>query len=313
MAATYTLTGARWNLRRLSALLESWATRAPVPLLTKPSWARLPAGPWTWLFPEGGVRGCSLLVLPGLVQARGLQLRLNLMAGRADWMVAHALLRTLLEAGGGSLSGPDEAPVAAEALREPEAGLEALARLREDAARTVRPLREGKPYVALPNPEFTLFVTPELLPDEREETRFAMALEEELAEMATRYATAARVPVIELPDGSGLSVWSQDAALIHLTHYVGVRRGESASQGVVLSGPALLDALGDRVEVVSQDQDRFYLPALDPQDPADARVLERLAKAGESLDDWVARLGGPHADNALPSLYGTRRPTPSAR
>ena len=219
MASTYTITPARWNPRKLDALLDTWAPRAPVPLLARQPWSRLPAGQWTWLFPEGGVRGCSLLLMPGVLQARGLQVRLNLMAGRADWTLAHALLRALLDAGGGTLTGPNDAPVRIEDLREPEAGTEALARVRADAQGVARPLREGKPYVALPNPDFTLFVTKELLPKERDETRFAMGLEEELSVMAARYASAAPVPVLQLPDGSGLSVWSQDAALLYLTHY----------------------------------------------------------------------------------------------
>ena len=58
---------------------------------------------------------------------------------------------------------------------------------------------------------------------------------------------------------------------------------------LVLPGKQLIAALGDRVETVSEDHGRFYLPALKAARPEDAKLIERLMQEGEPLEAWLAR------------------------
>jgi hypothetical protein len=289
MAFEFHIREGRWSNRRLRAFLDAWLERAPVPILERERWSRGAAGPGTWIFAEGSTRGCSLDLEAAMLQKRGVRVRLNVMASRTDWHVAQALVRDLLDAGGGRVVGAQDAPIDPQVLREPEASAEAHAHLEQDAEALAEKLGSGRPFAALPCPAFSLIVTPGMLGTDEAPALMALALEERLVEMAARYQRAERVAVMRLPDASTLSVWGQGEAIVYLTQYIGVSFGEAPDDGVVVRGRDLMELLGDRVEVVSENQDRFYLRALEPGSAKDGEVLARLAQAGQPMGEWLAR------------------------
>lgn len=289
MSAEFHIPDGSWSVRRLRTFAEEWVPKAPVPLLFAQPWTRGAKGPGTWFFGEGSIRGCSLQLDADLLKTRSLRVRLNAMASRADWQIGHALLRALVEAGGGTVTGPDGERVPPDELQEPAASNTAMARLRDDAEELAKALHQDGTYAALPNPLFSLIVTAELLPAEDDPTNFALALEEELALMAARYIGAEVVDLVTLPDGSSFSMWARQDALAFAAHFFGVGSPSEEDEAVVLPGPRLLELMGDRLEVVSEEQDRFYLPALDPADPEDAAMLEAVEAEGQPLQAWLAQ------------------------
>ena len=211
------------------------------------------------------------------------------MAGPADWTVAYALLRALQQGRGGRVEGHDGRVLRPEHLADAEAVGDGLMRLREDAREIADTLRRGERYAVLPNPEFSLVVTEAMLPRENDPARFAMAFEELLREMAQRYQRAALVPAVALPDGHSLAVWSMDDALLPKADHIGIRQGEEAQDGVVLPANQALTLLGKRLEVVSEAQDRYYLPAFDLADPAERALRDEVMKAGTPIAEFLAR------------------------
>ena len=289
MAFEFHITEARWSNRRLRAFFDAWLPKVPVPLLGRTRWQRGATGPGTWLFAEGSIRGCSLDLVGGVLQPRSVRVRLNLMASRIDWQLGQALVRALLDAGGGKVSGAGGEVLGPELLREPEASVEAHAHMRDDAIKLSRELRGGRSFAALPNPEFSLLVTPGLLPDDPDTDHFALELQEELIEMAARYHGAEAVGVMQLPDASTLSIWQRGDSLVHASHFIGVSFGDDPDDGVVLPGQDLIALLGSRVEIVSENQDRFYFPALDLGEAEDQKLLEDLRTQGQQLGEWLQR------------------------
>ncbi len=288
MSYEFHLREGRWSARRLRAFVEAW--KPPVPIFTQMPWTRSRKGPATWFFGEGSVRGCTLQLDADLLKARSLRVRLNLMASRADWQLGQSLVRELLAAGGGEAYGPGDQVIASDALQEPAAGADALAQLRTDAAELAGSLKSDRTYAALPNPAFSLIVTKELLPAETDQTNFALALEEELALMAARYQRSEPVERVQLPDGSSFSIFPDVDALAYASQFyaVPVANGDGLEQ-YVLPGPRFFELMGERLEVVSEKQDRFYFPALDFQNTDDAKVLTTITKEGQPFEAWLTR------------------------
>jgi len=277
----------RWSPRRLRGFLDDWHQRAPVRVLATTGWQTSLSGSWTWLFGEGSTRGCSLRYKPSLVKSATLFVRLNTMASRADWMLAHALARDLVKTAGGRALGADDRVLRAEDLSESNVAAEAMARIRVDAASIARALRGGQPFAALPTPRFSLILTASMLPQEDDPADLGGLLEEHLAGMAARYAEAEDVKPLQLPDGSMLSVWSGRPALVHLVHHFGVQHGGTPEEGVVLPAAKAIEILGSRLEVVSPDADRFYVPELHPA--SDGALLQQLLAAGQPVPAFLGR------------------------
>lgn len=283
MSVELTLREGRWNLRALRGFLETWASRAPLRVLEMTPWEANASGAWMWTFGEGSTRGFSVRRARTLLSGGALVVRLGLLASRSDWILAYDLLRALLRDRGGRLMGADERVLRPEDLGEGGALDEGLSRLRQDASDLRRELQGRDGFAALPNPGFSLILTPALLPEETDPALFAQAVEAQLVDMATRYQRAEHVAAMDLPDGSSIAVWPQDESLMPLAHYIGVRLGDGADESVVLRGTDAITLLGDRVELVSEQRDLFYLPALDPSNAADLDLRERLSAQGTPL------------------------------
>ncbi len=289
MSVELTIQEGRWSPSRLRGFLEGWLPHAPVRVLGGMPWQSSRVGTWTWLFGEGSVRGCSLRLKTSLMKAGTLHIRLNMMASRSDWSLAHGLARGLLKAGGGRALSPDGRVLRAEDLSDSAVATEALVKMREDVMALQSKLAGGAPYAALPTPAFSLIVTPRMLPAENDAARAAIALEEHLREMAARYQAAEPVTAMLLPDRSTLSVWERDEALMYFRDHVGVQRGSDADEGVVVPAAKAVSIFGSRLEMVSEERDRYYVPALVPGTAADEKLLADLAAAGEPLPQFMAR------------------------
>lgn len=289
MAVELTLEEGRWSPRRLRGFLEGWMPHAPLRVLGSGPWQAGRAGVWTWLFCEGSTRGCSLRFKPSLVKAGVITIRLNTLASRADWTMAYGLARGLLKAGGGRALGPDRRVMRAEDFSDSSVNGEASARLRDDASGVARALTSGEPFAALPNPNFSLVLTAAMLPQEKDPARMAIALEEHLRTMAARYQEADAVAPLQLPDATSLSVWTKRASLMYFVHHVGIQAGDTPEKGVVLQAPRALEIFGDRLEVVSEYADRFYVPQAFPGNAADEALLKQLVAAGQPLPAFMER------------------------
>ncbi len=289
MAVELTIEEGRWSPRRLRGFLEGWLPHAPIRVLGAGPWQGGRGGVWTWMFGEGSTRGCSLRLRTSLVKAGVVSVRLNTLASRADWTLAHGLVRGLLKAGGGRAVGADDRVLRAEDFSESTVAGEAAARLRDDTAQIARALQSGEPFAALPTPAFSLIVTAAMLPKESQSARMAIALEEHLREMAARYFEADAVAPLQLPDATSLSVWTRGDALMYFVHHVGVQHGETPNEGVVLQAPRALEIFGDRLEVVSAEADRFYVPAIRPGTARDDELIKTLVSAGQPLPAFMER------------------------
>jgi hypothetical protein len=289
MAVEFTLQNGRWSAGALKKLLESWAPTCPIPLRLRAPWSATAGVLRTWIFGEGSTRGVHIVRRMSVVKGATLHVRLGAMSSRADWTIAFAFLRTLLNARGGRVLAPDGQVMRPEHLGEEDAANGAHARMYEDAQEILAALQRGERYALLPTPGFDLLVTEAMIPKESDPARLALALDELLREMAGRYQQATVVPSATLPSGQSLSLWSSDGALLTWADFIGVRPGPDAEEGVVLSSAAALQLLGTRLEVVSESLDRFYLPALDPANAAD-RVLEaEIQKAGTPIRTFLAQ------------------------
>jgi len=289
MAVELTLQNGRWSGRALKQFLEAWAPKSPIPLLTWMPWQASAKGLRTWVFAEGSTRGVFLTRRLSLTRGAPVTVRLNAMASPADWTVAYALLRALRQGRGGRVEGSDGRVLRAEHLSDTEAVGDGLMRLREDAREIADNLLRGERYAIFPNPEFSLVVTAAMLPRENDAARFAMGFEELLRTMAQRYQRAAFVSAATLPDGRSLAVWSMDDALLPWADHIGIRQGEEAQDGVVLPATQAMSLLGKRLEVVSEAQDRYYLPAFDLGDPAERALHDKVMKAGTPIAEFLAR------------------------
>ena len=289
MAIELTLQNGRWSGRALKQFLEAWAPKSPLPLLTWMPWQATPRGMRTWIFAEGSTRGVFLTRRMSLLKGAPVTVRLNAMASPADWTVGYALLRALLQGRGGRVEGPDGRILRPEHLTDAEAVGDCLVQMRKDAGEVSDTLQRGERYAVFPNPEFSLVVTEAMLPRETDPARSALAFEDLLREMAARYQRAGFEPPATLPDGRSLAIWSMGEALLPWADHIGVRQGEEAQDGVVLPAAQAMTLLGDRLEVVSEAQDLYYIPAIDPGDPADRALMASLTKAGTPIADFLAR------------------------
>jgi len=289
MAVELTLREGRWSLRGLRSFLETWAVRSPIKVLVQSAWEANASGAWTWLFVEGSTRGFSLRRVRTLVGGGVLVLRLGQLAGRSDWQSAYDLLRALQRERGGRVLDSEQRVMRPEDLSE-QAALDAgLLHMRQDATELARALQGREGFAALPNPGYSLILTREMLPEESDPTQLAQVLEAQLSDMAARYQRAERVTLMDLPDATTIVVWDQDEALVPLAHHIGVRLGDGPEEGVVLAGADFIAALGERVEVVSETRDLFYVPALNASDSADLELRDVLSAKGTPLATFLGQ------------------------
>jgi len=284
-----TIQEGRWSLRRLGAFLEAWGERESPRVLRTTPWATSRTGARVHLFAEGSTRGCSLRLKTSLVKGSGLVLRLGALASRADGALAFALARGLLKAGGGRAVGPDGRVLRAEDMSEASVLAAARARFRSDLGAVRRELERGSPFAALPCPHFSLILTAAMLPPEGDADRSAGITEGHLQQMAARYVAAEVVAPLRLPDGTTLSVWGRNAALLFLVNHLGVQHEGHDSGGFVVPVAQAIQLLGTRPELVSERRDRFYLPALLPGKAEDQALVTALEAAGEPLETFMAR------------------------
>ena len=289
MAVELTLQNGRWGGRALKKHLEAWAPKSPIKLLTWMPWTNAPAGLRTWIFPEGAIRGVHVIHRLSLVKGTAVTVRLNAFSSHADYTVAYAFLRGLVAGRGGRVVGPDQRVYRTEDLTDEAAAGDAQSRLFEDAKEVEQGFRRGEKYAVLPSPEFDLLMTEAMLPREQDRARRAVATESMLREMAGRYQRASIVNAGTLPNGRTMAVWSMDDALLDMADFVGVRQGSEAQDGVVLSATQAMGLLGNRFEVVSEDIDRFFIPAIDPSEAADRTLAKRLFEEGTPITEFLAR------------------------
>ena len=255
-------------------------------------WEATPEGLRTWIFAEGSTRGVHLLRTMSLTQGATVHVRLGAMASRADWIVAYGLLRGLLKGRGGRVVGPKERVLRGENLTEGEAVSEALSHLYDDATEVASELRGGKGYAVFLNPEFDLLVTPAMLPASSDPGRLSGQFEELLRLMAARYQRAEIVAPAALPNGQTISIWSMNDACLYWAKHMGIRLAPDAEDGVVLSAAQAMALLGSRLEVISEEIDRFFLPALDPSDTRDRALREKLMGAGKPISEFLSGMQG---------------------
>ncbi len=289
MPFTVTIQEGRWSLRRLSGFLESWRPPSPVRILHTSPWVTSRTSALLRLVAEGSTRGCSLRFKASLVKGSALVLRLASLASRADGALAFELARALLKAGGGRALGPDGRVLRPEDMSAAAVAQATSTRFREDLAAVRRELERGAPFAALSCGPFSLILTAAMLPSQGDAARAASILEAHLQAMAARYVAAEEVAPLHLPDGTTLSVWGRNAALLYLVDHLGVTQGTDAEGGFVVPVGKAVPIFASRLDMVSEHRDRFYLPALLPGRPEDQALLTALQAVGEPLPTFMAR------------------------
>ena len=260
-AVEYQITDSTWRPRTLAKFAEAYLAEAPIENLSEPAVTRVGARVEGRLFTEGSVRGVDFVYAGRKLRTAVIRVRLGTLASRTDWGLAFGLLRALVEQGRGTLVDPEGDPVRIEQLTEGEAAGFAMPHLTQGAAELkANVLDRGRPFAALPAPDYDLLVTADdfdaSLADDA--LRLGIALEEQLAPRALRYERAMTLPVMAAPDGSAFAFWPWCDALIDAVPFVAVARNEE-DEPRVIPGRQLFQALGDGFESVSADERRVFL------------------------------------------------------